>query len=805
MNQMNMQGMHPAAGGPVGGVPMMSTGSSAPRSEPSNNPNAPPDNTMVIQLNTYIYDYFLKRGYLDCARALIKDTNVPINTAPPSKSNHRDGEVNGVDNDAMITDSNDDVKPKIPDDLPRPNLNGDMQQTSFLFDWFNLFWDVFWAQRKKGKSTDAMQYLQHTQNIIRLRDHQQSQLYRQSQMIPSQYNMRMGNGLMRANMPKSMMQANAPNMTPQQIAQLQQNKAQMMHHQMQREHSDMEMNGHRPQSPSSVENAPSPSKRPRLDGSQVNGQQMTPNGRAQSQGIPGQPNQQTSSLLAQHGINPRTLTQAQIHSLQAQNPSVQAKSLQVYNQNLAMHHSRSAMNNQGMPNGLMNPGVMPNQGDVMPLHDGQGMLPMQEYYAPNGQMAQMRPGMQTPGGQPGGGNHALQDYQMQLMLLEQQNKRRLMMARQEHDGMGRADGQAGMVQPSLAPGTSPQGSRTGASPNPNEQMKRGTPKLPQTGLPGSPNVGDAMGQGRGSPASMNFAGGQMPPEMGGAAFFNMKPEGVVGPNGMRPPSSNPAFSGPQITQPMDAMARPQPPGTANRMPSGSWQQNPQGQPMIPQGQAAGTPQERNAMPPPQAPAAGGATGRAQPASPQPGAAAPPTPQQANKPAPKSKKDAKDNPRKRPPKTKGPANAANAAATPSSEAEPPPTPTPSTPITPVHPNSFNKTGPNAVSNAPQPTSAPASQNIGQQPPQPPQQPQPSQQQPVQPPQQPQQDPNLPFGDMNLPDANNYNLDFSTLDNPDLLENFDFDTFLNTDGPSTFAFEPGLGYAADGVETGAGDTL
>ncbi|KMU87812.1 OefA [Coccidioides immitis H538.4] len=624
-----------------------------------------------------------------------------MNTAAPSKSGHRDGEVNGVDPNAMVTDSNDDAKPKIPDDLPRPNLNGDMQQTSFLFDWFNLFWDVFWAQRKKGKSTDAMQYLQHTQNILRLRDHQQNQLYRHSQMMPSQFNMRMGNGMMRTNMQKSLMQANAPNMTPQQLAQLQQNKAQLMHHQMQREHSDIEMNGHRPQSPSSVENAPSPSKRPRLDGTQVNGQQMTPNGRAQSQGMP-------------------------------------------------------AMNNQGMPNGLMNPGVMPNQGEVMPLHDGQGMLPMQDYYAPNGQMAQMRPGMQTPGGQAG-----VEPVHLQIQ---------------------------------------------------NEQMKRGTPKLPQTGLPGSPNVGDNMGQSRGSPASMNFAGGQMPPEMGGAAFFSMKPEGVVGPNGMRPPSSNPAFSGPQMTQPMDAMARPQPPGTANRMPAGNWQQTPQGQPMIPQpqqpgqGPPGGTPQERNAMPPPQAPAAG-AGGRAQPPSPQPGTVAPPTPQQANKPAPKTKKDTKDNARKRPTKAKGPANTGNTAATPSSEAEPPPTPTPSTPITPVHPNSFNKPGPNA--NAPQPTPAP--QAIGQQPPpQPAQQapqaqpPQPQQQQ-SQPQQQPQQDPNLPFGDMNLPDTHNYNLDFTTLDNPDILENFDFDTFLNTDDPTTFAFEPGLSYPADGVEAGAGETM
>jgi len=39
------------------------------------------------------------------------------------------------------------------------------------------------------------------------------------------------------------------------------------------------------------------------------------------------------------------------------------------------------------------------------------------------------------GGNLGGGNtgenHQLQDYQMQLMLLEQQNKKRLMMARRE--------------------------------------------------------------------------------------------------------------------------------------------------------------------------------------------------------------------------------------------------------------------------------------------------------------------------------------------------------------------------------------
>lgn len=259
------------------------------------------------------------------------------------------------------------------------------------------------------------------------------------------------------------------------------------------------------------------------------------------------------------------------------------------------------------------------------MPDGQGyQLAAGEYYGANGQMGQVRPGMQTPGGQQG--THALQDYQMQLMLLEQQNKRRLMMARQEQDSMSRADGQPPMPGQQLPPGTSPQGSRAGTSPNPNDQMKRGTPKMPQAGLPGSPSAGDVMAQGRASPASMSFNGAQLGPEMAGQFFAN----------GMRPPSSNPAFNGP--------MGQPGPAGAGNR-----WQpQQNQGQLMpsqqspVSQPQPGGTPQERNAMPPPQAPTMAGAnTGRTQPSSPQTGSAAPPTPQQANKPGPKSKKEPKD--------------------------------------------------------------------------------------------------------------------------------------------------------------------
>lgn len=54
---------------------------------------------------------------------------------------------------------------------------------------------------------------------------------------------------------------------------------------------------------------------------------------------------------------------------------------------------------------------------------------------------------------------------------------------------------------------------------------------------------------------------------------------------------------------------------------------------------------------------------------------------------------------------------------------------------------------------------------------------------------------------------YNLDFGPLESPNILEHFDFDTFLNTDAADTtgFGFDPSMSYSADGVETGAGDGL
>ena len=396
----------------------------------------------------------------------------------------------------------------------------------------------------------------------------------------------------------------------------------MMHHQqMERGGSDVNINGQRPRTPSAGDNAPSPSKRPRLD-PQFPGQQiMQPNGRPpiqamQAQQLMNMTIAQTNNRLMSNGINPSYLTPEQLEQFQSQNPQVQEKSIQVYAQNMLAQQKRQ----QSMPQSGMAGQGSPMMGGI---DVGAGI---QDYYNPNGQSVRMNPGVQPNGA----GNHALQDYQMQLMLLEQQNKKRLLMARQEQDNL-RPDGQGPMPgQPGYPAGMSPQGSRSGPSPNPSDQMKRGTPNLGQVGLPGagSPMPDGSIGPNRGSPAPMNF-GGQLGPEM-----FHP----VAGPNGMRPPSSHPQFNG-QMT--MDAAMRAQAQNGV-RIPNGvNWQQGqPSQAPMMPQvsqaQQPMGTPSQRTMPPPPGLPASAPANGR--PASPSQSTAAPPTPQPANKAAPKGKKE-----------------------------------------------------------------------------------------------------------------------------------------------------------------------
>lgn len=472
--------------------------------------------------------------------------------------------------------------------------------------------------------------------------------------------------------------------SPQMMHMLQQQQQQKQG-QMQRDPSDMDGNRARPSSPGSAENAPSPSKRMRLEnGAPFNPGQvgMMPNGRPAGQGMPGQQvgpdpsallQQQTVQLLHQYGIDPSALNREQFATLQAQSPAVQQKTIATYAQNLQQQQQQQ-MPKPGMPNA--NPSGPPGQGSPMVAQGPDGSSINTFYNA--GEIA--GPGAIRPAGGPnagqaaGGSNHALQDYQMQLMLLEQQNKKRLMMARQEQDGsnsgmqMPREGGPGGPGGPGAPPGTappfqgtSPQGARPGASPNPAD-MKRGPHQMNPAGM-GSPMAEGA--QSRGSPNAM-FMGNQMDPSQ--APGFNMNgmaAGGMAGGpqmNGLRPPSSHPGqppFTGgpmnPQQQQQMMAARQGQMAGQPGQQMQ--WQQGgpggPNGNQIGPQGQTPqqiqGTPQQRNAMPPPAQPAAAAGVNARNTSSPQVTNTAPPTPSQQNKAAPKKKdtKNAKDKVRYKP--------------------------------------------------------------------------------------------------------------------------------------------------------------
>ena len=394
------------------------------------------------------------------------------------------------------------------------------------------------------------------------------------------------------------------------------NQQQMMANEMKRDGSNIE--GQRAPSPTG-ENAPSP-KRPRLEGANGFPSQNAPGNR------PGMPGQQpggngagaNGQMLLQNGIPSELSAQQQMMG----NPNMQM-SKETYAHNLAINQGMQASFNMGK-------GMNPN---------GPQATPMNQQNAEGMEFSYTARGMPANAG-PQSGNHALQDYQMQLMLLEQQNKKRLLMARQEQDS-AMSHGGPGGSGPS-GPAGFPQGmspnARQGPSPSPGDQMKRGTPQLKNAGLPGAgspmPNA-----ENRGSPMPTQvFEPGSMPP---GSMPPQLQHQVMMRNGGMMMQPGQPHMGMNMAnfnqTQQME-MIRQQNGRLANGMgfPQGG-PGMPQGGPGQPQGNPM-NPQQRTAMAPPPAP--GGAEAqRTNPASPSQQPAAPPTPSTANKANPK-KKDTK---------------------------------------------------------------------------------------------------------------------------------------------------------------------
>ena len=154
---MNMNGMN-GVNGAVGGMPMINHATNGTGSRNSTDQDR--ENDYEVKMNTYIYDYFLKNKEYGCARSLL-NSRLKITTRKSSPSH---GDVNGIDDSSMDADSKDNLDSNRPDGLPQPHIPGLTQNTSFLLEWFSVFWDMYFAQRKDAKATtQAMQYVQHTQ------------------------------------------------------------------------------------------------------------------------------------------------------------------------------------------------------------------------------------------------------------------------------------------------------------------------------------------------------------------------------------------------------------------------------------------------------------------------------------------------------------------------------------------------------------------------------------------------------------------------------------------------------------------
>jgi hypothetical protein len=151
-------------GGPVNGTPVMAN---------MNMPGPPQRQPMDPreQLNTYIYDYFLRNNHGRLARAMV-ECDMKMSTTPPTKTSPGNKQ-NGMDpmDDDSVTG------------LPNPLLpEKQMADNSFLLDWWVQFWDIFQASKinrgDRAPTTKGGHYIAHT----RVRSASSSMKHRRANM-----------------------------------------------------------------------------------------------------------------------------------------------------------------------------------------------------------------------------------------------------------------------------------------------------------------------------------------------------------------------------------------------------------------------------------------------------------------------------------------------------------------------------------------------------------------------------------------------------------------------------------------------
>lgn len=393
----------------------------------------------------------------------------------------------------------------------------------FLLEWWTVFWDIFNAKSGKGGSDAATAYFAHAQ---KMKHEQQRAIASMGQphivMINPQTNSAAFNpAFMRTfDIPNGMVNVSTPSDTTTQgmdtqiigtiplnektrqalmrqamnnnirrfspsAAQIQQlknqqflqNQQQSSASQIQRNQRDLEtdVNGQAQssRSPALSNQVLSPSKRQKLspDGSytpvqgtiQTRPQMIQNNLAAASTTLQ---TQQAKQMLLNSGISPVGLTQQQFTAFQSQSPSMQQRQLQEYTQNLANQQQRVINITKGQVSNQGVPSIMASDGNEIGPNDFYGnILSSQQNCATNAN------------------NHTLEDYQMQLMFLEQQNKKRLMMTHQDQERLQSQDSSTFQI-------LSPQGVRNVLSPkNNHNDTKPGISKVTHQNGPNSPTDG----------------------------------------------------------------------------------------------------------------------------------------------------------------------------------------------------------------------------------------------------------------------------------------------------------------------------
>ncbi|GAV28479.1 hypothetical protein PMKS-001950 [Pichia membranifaciens] len=89
-------------------------------------------------LNAYIYDFLLKSGFDSSAAAFFKEANVPI-----------------VKNSEKMVDKFYLLNSKA--SLPKSKMTMDTPQ-GFIYEWWQIFWDIFNARTNRGSSQNSSQY-----------------------------------------------------------------------------------------------------------------------------------------------------------------------------------------------------------------------------------------------------------------------------------------------------------------------------------------------------------------------------------------------------------------------------------------------------------------------------------------------------------------------------------------------------------------------------------------------------------------------------------------------------------------------